>query len=142
MKMRRLLAITALAGGLLFSTGSQAHAQDIVSNLLYGLLLGSPYGQQYGGSYGQYGTPYGTPYGSYGGYDSYGLGGLLGGGGYNYPQGGYYDPYAYDYDRGRDPRYDYQGRQERLAYKYDKAMRRLDREEQNAREEAYRTHRR
>src|SRR5262245_59138934 len=86
MKMRRLLAITALAGGLLFSTGGKAHAQDIVSILLYGLLLGSPYGQQYGGPYGQhgspydqYGTPYGTLYGSYGVYDPYGLGGLLDG---------------------------------------------------------------
>jgi hypothetical protein len=61
--------------------------------------------------------------------------------GFTKNQGSYYDPYAYDYDRGRNPRYDYQGRQERLAYKYDKAMRRLDREEQNTREKAYRTHR-
>jgi len=155
MKTRRALIVAALAGIFVFASAERAKAQDLLSSLLYGLVLGTPYsgglyggapydpygGAPYGGLYGGSapydpygGTPYGGPYGNPPSYDPYGLSR----GGYYEPSRGSYGPYPYEYDRGRDSRYRYQDRRGNLDAKYDKAMRRLDRQESEARAKAYR----
>ncbi len=89
--------------------------------------------------------------GYYGGYDpyssgSYGSGSSSGGyygGGYDpyygssdpYGRGGYGDPYS-----GRDTYRSHEEQHENLEHKQDKAMRRLDRQEREAEEKAYRKH--
>lgn len=80
-----------------------------------------------GGRGGYYGRRY-DPY--YGGY--YG-----GGGGYSDPYYGSAPPYFGGYYGGRDS-YDHEREHEKLEHKYDKAMRRLDRQEREAEAKAYR----
>jgi hypothetical protein len=141
--MKRVLMIAAFVGGIALTTGTSANAQDLLSTLLYGLVSGTPYGSSGNLPYDPYRTspydPYGgVPYGGgpYGGapsYDPYGFGRS----GYYEPPGGSYSPYP-DYYRGRDSRYQSQEHLGRLNEKYDKAMRRLERQEYEAKAKAYR----
>lgn len=141
-KPYRVLMIAAFVGGIALTTGTRANAQDLLSTLLYGLVTGSPSGPSanfpsplYGSSpYDPYGgVPYGGPYGGTPSYDPYGFGRS----GYYEPPGGSYGPYP-DYHQGRDGRYQSQEHLGRLSEKYNKAMRRLDRQESEARAKAYR----
>jgi hypothetical protein len=145
MKTRRALIVAALAGMFVFTTAEAAKAQDLLSSLLSGLMSGSPYGGLSGGApYDPYGSaPYGgvyrgnapyDPYANSPSYDPY----QLGRGGYYEPSRGSSDPYPDDYYRDRDNRYRYQDRLGQLNGKYDKAMRRLGRQESEARAKAYR----
>ena len=131
MKTHRVLVVAMLAGVLVFTSVKRANAvdgsyQDLLSNMLYGLVLGTPYG----------GDPYApSPYEPYG-YDP-----GPSRGGYYEPSRGYYDPYPpspYDGYRDRDYRYDPRERLDQLGGKYGKAMSRLDQQEREAREKAYR----
>jgi hypothetical protein len=155
MKTHRVLVVAALAGVLVFTSVQRANAidpyyQDLLSNMLSGLVSGTPYGPSGNLPYGPYGTPsydpygnptggaYGTPpYGPYGNAPYYDPSGL-GGGGYYGPARGSYGSYPYDSYRGRDSRYRYQERLGSLNEQYDKAMRRLDRQEYEASTKAYR----
>jgi hypothetical protein len=149
MKARHLFFATVLGGFLFFPLGNKAFAQgglsqDLVTRLLYGLVVP-------GGTYDPYaGAPYdpyaGSRYDPYGGsrYDPYP----------SDPRGSYSpfpgigDPYGYGrqgYDRRDYDRRDYDRRYERrdgLQNKYGKAMNRLDRQEREAREKAYRDYQR
>jgi hypothetical protein len=137
MKTRRTLVATAFVGVLFFATGSRANAQsgyspDPLSQLLYGLVLGAPYNSTGNFPYDPYGASPSGPYGSPQSYDPYG--GLGRGGVYEPARG----PYPNDYYQDRDNRYRYQERLGDLDAKYDKAMRRLDRQEYEAKQKAYR----
>ncbi len=139
MKTRRTLLVAAFVGLMLLTTGGRANAQggyasDPLSQLLYGLVLGTPYGSSGNLPYDPYGNLPSGPYGNPPSYDPYGLGS----GGPYAPARGSYDPYPNpnDYDRDRDSRYRYQERRGQLDGKYDKAMRRLDRQEYEARAKA------
>lgn len=139
MKTRRTLLVAAFVGLMLLTTGGRANAQggyasDPLSQLLYGLVLGTPYGSSGNLPYDPYGNSPSGPYGNPPSYDPYGLGS----GGPYAPARGSYDPYPNDYDRDRDSRYRYQERLGHLDGKYDKAMRRLDRQEYEAKAKAYR----
>lgn len=136
MKTRRTLVVTAFVGVLLFAIENKANAQggyspDPLSQLLYGLVLGTPYSPAGNLPYDPYGASPSGPYSSPQSYDPYGLG-----------RGGVYEPargpYPNDYYRDRDGRYRYQERVGNLDAKYDKAMRRLDRQEYEAKQKAYR----
>jgi hypothetical protein len=125
MKLHRVFLVAALAGIAIGTSAKTATAndiyyQDLFSRLLSEFVLGTPYG------------PYGPSYDP--SYDPYGPGR----GGYYEPAGRGYDPYPYGYDQDRYRRSD---SRERLDDKYAKAMRRLDRQEYEAREKVYRKYR-
>ena len=146
MKTHRIFVVVGLAGVLLFTSVQRVNAmdpyyQDLLSNMLSGLVSGTPYGS-YGGPYGappygpygnpsngsSYGTPPYSPYGNSPSYDPYGLSR----GGYYRPERGSSGPYPYDPYWDRDNRDRYQERMGNLNEKYDKAMRRLDRQQYEA----------
>jgi hypothetical protein len=128
MRISRVLASTTLAGVLFFSAAPKARAiepttQDLLSQLLFGMVLGAPAGAP-GALSGGYGL---SPYDPYdpSAYDPY----------QNGRYGSYGAPPYYDVYRDRERRY----RSERqVQYDYEKAMRRLDRQEAEARAKAYR----
>lgn len=98
------------------------------------LLAGCAPGMGNNGYYGGY-DPYsgGSSSGGYGGYDPYyGSSDPYRRGGYD--RGGYDDPWGRDTYRSHEETHD------QLEHKYDKAMRRLDRQEREAEEKAYRKH--
>jgi hypothetical protein len=150
-RISRVLVTATLAGVLVFPAGPKAQAQDpatqdLLSQLLSGLVLGTPYGAPGNLSSGGYGLspydPYGTApydpsqnsgYGSYGTPPPYGPLGL--GRGYGGPLPGSYESFPYDAYRERGQRY---RSERRLQYDYAKAMRRLERQEAEARAKAYR----
>lgn len=121
MKTKRTFAIAALSGIIVFSTTGSASAQntyyqDLLTGLMYELLApGSTYG------------PYARPYPDQGAY-----------GPLSPP---YNNPPRYDEGRYYDQERRYNDRLSKLEYKYDKAMRRLDRQEREAVDKAYRKYR-
>ena len=134
MKTKRMFIVAALSGIIVFSTAHSASAQntyyqDLLTGLMYQFLLpGSGYGPyppgQYPDRFGNGGYPNQGPYGpAYPAYPPYN------------------DPPRYDegryYDQGRR----YNDRLSGLEYKYDKAMRRLDRQEREALDKAHRRYR-
>ena len=155
MQTQRVFVVAMLAGVLVFTSVSRAHAmdpyyQDLLSNMLYSAILGTPYGSSgnlpYGpsgtSSYDPYGNstygPYGNlPYGSSGNPPSYGSY-RRGGSRCDGPARGSYVPPPYGSYQGRENPYWYEERTGRLDRKYTKAMNRLDRQEADARARAYR----
>lgn len=130
MKTKRTFVIAALSGIIVFSTTSSASAQntyyqDLITGLVYELLLP-------GSTYGPYARPYPDRFGS-GRYPDYGA--------YGPPYPPYNEPPRYDEGRYYDQERRYNDRLSKLEYKYDKAMRRLDRQEREAVDKAYRKYR-
>ena len=127
METKCAFVIAALSGVVVFSTASSATAQnnspqDLFTGLVYDLLLP-------GNTYGPYSRPYPDRFDN---------------GRYPNRSREYSDPYSSPYEephRYDDRRRGAGDRLARLEAKYEKAMRRLDRQEREALDKAYRKYR-